>query len=120
MRRIEKPLDKPHSCAIIPGRGDTNEPRGFIDIDRVLPGWDPHVYVSQAGAEALAQFIGWSSGDHVKELEATISSLEEEVELLKSEIAQADKFLDAVDVLESKGFRTRRRTGPRTKVKEEI
>lgn len=91
MRFVERAVSRPNTCAVIPGRGAA-EKEGFIDTGNELQGWDPHIYISMAGARAIAAFIGWASPEatdaqaaHAAELQARIEELERENDRLQDE-----------------------------------
>lgn len=119
MRIVAEPTQKPNVCCVIPGRGAGAErARGFIDTGNVLPGWDPHIYISVEGGEEVARFLGWSSPQDISEVKARLREAEGKVEDLEREVAELDTALQSIDNIESVGFTARKRTGRPPKPQE--
>jgi hypothetical protein len=119
MRFTEEPLAQPHHCCVIPGRDATKEPRGFIDTGNSLPGIDPHIYISWAGAELIAEKIGCVSGEQFGETLQEIAALRARVEELEAELKEAEQFSDAVAGMTKRGYAVRKATGRKPKQKVE-
>lgn len=118
MNHVMEPLAPPHTCCVIPGRGKAMEPRGFFECGDLV-GIDPRVYVSWAGAEVLAEKIGWVSGETYEQAKEAIADLEGRVEELEAQLSEQDAVIDAIDTIESADFRARRKPGKRAKPKTE-
>jgi hypothetical protein len=106
-------------CAIIPGR--QKDPKGFIDTGNELVGFDPHIYCSYEGVKQMALKLGFVEGEEHhslrEELTDRIHQLETELQDTQEQLSQADGYIEAVDLLESAGFRARHKPGrPKQKV----
>lgn len=113
MRIVERAVVKPARCAVLPFIGGDRGP--FIDTGSELPGlgdqWDQHVYVSEIAVRQMAVMFGWSSPDEVAVKDARIAELEARVAGLEEELEKADVVLGAIDTLESRDFRARKKPG---------
>lgn len=109
MRFVERADIRPSRCAVFPQIAG-NHPQGFFDCGE-LPGFDNRVYVSIVAVEEMARKRGWCSPDEQAELAAERNALEERLQQLEAELMEADKFQHAVDVLESRDFRARKKPG---------
>lgn len=90
----------------------SEDPKGFIDtlLAPALP-LDPRIYVSVSWVEEMAAKLGWLSPDEAGELRAECDALGGQVLDLEDELARADAALDAIDVIESRDFRARKKPG---------
>lgn len=116
MNLVDVPSMAPSTCAVllIGQSMDT----GWIDTGTNLKGLDPRVYISLKGARAVAEFIGWTDPDSRDELDAVVLEHQALIADLQEQLAEADKYISAIDTLEGAGFRQRKKTGrPR---KEEV
>jgi hypothetical protein len=109
---VEKPVHQPARCAVL-GRGEDAE--GFIDTGSHINCIDPHVYVSVGAVKLMAQKIGLALQEEQKELQSQVTLLAAENELLKSQIADANKELDAIAILEPR-FKSKKKPGRPKKV----
>lgn len=114
MRFVQQAAVKPSRCAVLPQVGGSHRD-GYIDTGSEMLGggdgrWDQHVYVSVVAVKEMAAMIGWCDP---APLEARLAQVEAELEQARAELAQANRHLDAIDVLESEGFRARKRPGRR-------
>ena len=101
---VERPAFPPGHC--IASLSDV-DPKGFIDTGLTPALIDPRVYISISWIESIAMKMGMSyvesaGGERVAELER--------------ELAEAEKQLQAIDVIESAGFVKRKRQGRKPKV----
>lgn len=112
MRLVERAVTFPSRCAAIPFIGAAHE-AGFVDTGAEIPASakDSHVYVSVVAVREMAALIGYVSGDEYAGLLTERDELAGRVVELEREVAEADKFLKAIDALESEGFRARKKTG---------
>ncbi len=76
--------------------------------DGVNPAFDQRVYVSVRAVRLLAENIGFADPS---ELRVELAEAVERAERLEAELDEANRALDAVDVMESAGFTKRRKTG---------
>jgi hypothetical protein len=89
--------------------GDHEE--GFLDTGNELPGWDDRVYVSIVAVREMAKRIQWVPPEEHAEAQAKVGALELEVERLTEELNASESVFDAIDLLESQGYRARKRPG---------
>jgi hypothetical protein len=86
-------------------------PKGYIDTGNELTVIDPHAYISVEAVEQCAQFIGYPTKDEHADALARIERLEQELESTKNALAEADRLVEAIDVIESRDFRARKKPG---------
>lgn len=101
-------------CAVLPQIGGRH-PDGFIDTGSELPGrgdqWDEHVYVSVVAVREMARLIGWYPPEHVTDLEQRLVGMADKLSMVEAERDHALSVVGAVDVIESEGFRRRKKAG---------
>jgi len=123
MRWVAEAVTKPQRCAVLPHVGRTH-PLGFFDTGSEMPGkgdqWDNHIYVSVVAAQLMAVEMGWASPESVDELKAEIDRLKGENERLEEELNAAEVVLSAIDTLESRDFRARKKPGRPSKKEEGV
>lgn len=108
LRFAETAIHRPHRCAIVPFIGQTH-PEGFIDTGTDY--WGERVYLSVVGVKECAKLIGWVPH---RQLELAVRDLNTERERVAELEAERDALqarLDAIDVIESDGFRARKKPG---------
>lgn len=110
MRFSEKAHIRPHQCFVFPSLGAAH-PKGYIDTGNELTCIDPHSYISVEAVEQCAQFIGYPTREEHADALATVERLEQELESTKNALAEADRLVEAIDVIESRDFRARKKTG---------
>lgn len=104
-------------CEMPPGHciatmADT-DPKGFVDTLLTPALVDPRVYLSVSWIEECARKLGM---EYASESES--AALEARVEQLEAELADADKRLEAIDVMESAGFTARKKPGRKPAAKK--
>jgi hypothetical protein len=113
MNKVQKAVMKPHHCAVNPHLG--SEPKkGLWDTGMELQGPGSHlhrVYVAVSTIEDLARREGWGSPDELQQDRQHIACLVRETGDLRAQLAAAQAKLDAIDVIESEGFRARKKPG---------
>lgn len=97
----------------------TADPEGFFDTGTALPGIDPPVFVSARFVRERAAELGMHSEKDYDEVVKRGAELEERVGELEAELAAVGACLEAVDTLESAGFRARKKPGRPVKTKEQ-
>lgn len=113
MNRVQVLAFAPHRCAVTLRADD---PDGFVDTGTVLHGWDPQVYVSYQGFKHLCKAFDSPTREEATVLREEVTVLRAEVDRLTAELGEERRVTDAIDVLESKDFRARRKPGrPKTK-----
>lgn len=119
MRLVEKAAIRPNHCAALPYIGQSH-PDGFVDTGTELPGFDNRVYLSVVAVREMARLIGWAAPEELVEARARVAELEARVADLEDEIARTDAVIDAIDVMESRGFTARRKPGRPRRVEEPV
>jgi len=94
---------------VIPGKAA--DPLGFVTTGCVLGGWDPEVIVSVTGVRELMRACEFPSPEAHQELKEERDVLSARVEQLEAECEEYARAFDAIDALESKGLRARRKPG---------
>lgn len=111
MRVVPKLEFYPSHCVVFPQI--SHDPDGFVDTGNTLPYVEPRVGISLTACRALGEKAGMVSGDvHQKALDE-VERLSDELALAHAELAETQAFQDAIDVIESKEFRARRKPGPK-------
>ena len=90
-----------------------DDPKGFVDTLLTPAVVDPRVYLSVSYVEEIARKLGMEYAD-----EAKAAALEARVEQLEAELVEADKRIEAIDVMESAGFTARKRPGRKPAAKK--
>lgn len=111
MRFVDRPTGRPATCAIIPGRGAAAEKGRWLDTHNELPGFDPHIYISEAGGCEVARMLGWTSPTDALEMRDENLRLGLRVRELEDELSASEAVFQAIDSLESEGFRARKKPG---------
>lgn len=119
MRFAEKAHIRPHQCFVFPSLGSAH-PKGFIDTGNEITAIDPHAYISVEAVEQCAQFIGYPSREEHAEALARVEALEAELESTKVALAEADRLVEAIDVIESRDFRARKKPGRPSRKSDEM
>ncbi len=121
MRFVERAVTSPGHCAVFPHMGGDHR-EGYLDTGSELKNggdgrWDQHVYVSVVAVREMAAMVGMvDPADLVAELAAVRAANVE----LEVELAEADRRLEAVDIMESAGFTARKKAGRPPKSRDEI
>lgn len=101
---------RPHQCFVFPSLGAAHA-KGYIDPGNELTCIDPHPYLSVEAVEQCAQFIGYPTREeHAQALE-DVASLRAELEQCKAALDSAERIIESIDVIESRDFRARKKTG---------
>lgn len=98
-------------CAALPYVGQTHPHAQWIDTGSELPGFDNHVYLSSLAVEEAARLLGFVSAGEHRALRLECDELRSRVEQLEVELVEKNRHLDAIDLLESKGFTARKKPG---------
>ncbi|HZA18920.1 MAG TPA: hypothetical protein VE645_18920 [Pseudonocardiaceae bacterium] len=104
---MDRPHCRPMHCAAIPFIGQTAVGERWIDTGSEMPGFDNHVYLSATAVRQAWELLGYPS---IQEFEAMKTRAEEAEDLaleLADELDAAKKELQAIDALESAGYRRR-------------
>ena len=118
MRFVERADIRPHRCAVVPTiAGD--HPDGYFDTGSEMPGFDNHIYVSVVAVREMARKLNWVSPETYQEALDQIDALERELAQANAELRETQHFMDAIDVIESRDFRARRKPGRPKKQTEE-
>lgn len=106
----ESPFSEPGHCVLSMRHED---PEGFVQGPESEPGL---IYISGSSVRELATAFGHTlKEDHAATLDK-LAMVTAENEQLRSELEDAKGVLSAIDTLESEGYRTRKRSGPKVGV----
>jgi hypothetical protein len=108
MRLVQNAVRLPHRCAVVPFIGQ-NHAEGFIDTECDLDGL--RVYISVVAFRDIAKLLRYVPASAVVAAEDRVAALQAELAQARAELAQAELHLDAVDLLESRGFTARKKPG---------
>ncbi len=109
---VAEALWPPHKC-IVSGVSED-----LIDMGVESPYVDPHIYLFKGMLRDVTRDLcDMVDGQKYRDLERLCEELTQENAQLQSDLERSDAVLDAVDVLESREFRARRRPGPTKKPK---
>lgn len=113
MNRVSKAQLKPHHCAVNPHLG--SEPhKGLWDTGQDLQGPGSHihrVYVAVSTVEDLAHRQGWVSPEEFAHMAEENRVLAASLAEATAELDAMESVVDAIDVIESADFRSRKRPG---------
>lgn len=110
---IDRPALPPGRC--IASLSD-EDPQGFIDTGNTSGGLDPRVIVSVTWVKTTAKKLGLIEPDGDTDKDQVFR----ENRRLREENEQLNRELEAIDVIESRGFTARKKAGrPRKKTEEE-
>ena len=90
---------------------DLDGSEGFFDTGTRLAGIDPPVFLSARFVRERAAELGMYSQKDFDEAVERGAGLEDRVAELEAELAAVEACLEAVDTLESAGFRARKKPG---------
>lgn len=110
MRFVERADIRPHHCVVFPHLG-TDHRDGYVDTGNEISAIDPHAYVSVAAVVEMAKLIGYPTREEHAAAVGEVARLGAELEQSAAALADAERALDAIDALESRGFRERRKPG---------
>jgi hypothetical protein len=97
-------------CAALPHVGQTTRTE-WIDTGSELDGYDNHVYLSGIAIREAGALIGMVAGGEVRARDRKITALEAQLAQAQRDLTEAMHKLAAIDVIESEGFRARKKTG---------
>ena len=113
MQRVPRPVHPPHVCALTL-RGE--DPDGFFTTNTEIRGLDPKAYICASVVRDMARDLGWFSGEQYAGVVAELEQHERTIDDLRQQLAEADRQLDAIDVLESANYTARKKPGrPKTR-----
>ena len=112
MRFVERADIRPMRCAVCPSIGQSHL-EGFIDTGaEMLPAAvEQRVYVSVAAVRELNRVLGWPTPTAHEALQAERDELAKRLEDAETDLKETQQFMDAIDVIESRDFRARRKPG---------
>lgn len=119
MRFAERAAIRPHHCFVFPHLG-ANHAKGFIDTGNDLTCIDPHAYLSIEAVEQCAQFIGYPTREEHAAAVDRVAVLEAELAQVRAALDEADRVIEAIDVIESRDFRARKKAGRPPRKNEEV
>lgn len=113
MRLVDKPDFYPFKCVI---SGDAGDEGPYVDTEFSFPVYnpsypEPRIFLKASRVRELGRFVGMVDGLDVEALRDERDGLERACAELRDEVARLSRELEAVDLLESAGFRRRKRPG---------
>lgn len=113
MRIVAKAQMRPQHCAVFPQLGSAQRD-GYFDTGTDLPGpgvWVHRVYVSVVAVREMARKLDWISDEEAGQLRAEIGQLQAALAEATERADAAEAVVDAIDVIESREFKARKRPG---------
>jgi hypothetical protein len=112
LRFVESAPVYPSRCVVLPQLGGSH-PAGYFDTGSEIMSSpkDSHVYVSIAAVELMAQKHGWHSPETVSGIEAQLEAYKHRCAALEDEVQTLNKEFEAIDLLESAGYTSRKKPG---------
>ncbi len=107
---VEKAVIRPMKCVFYPQIGH-DHPKGYVDTGMDMLGVDPHAYISIQAIEDIATYLGYLAPAENERMCSDLASAHEEIIKLEQEIKEADEVINAIDVIESREFRARKKPG---------
>lgn len=108
MHLVDRAGSPPYHCALFPQLAGH---RQYVDMGHGLPGIDPHVIVSLDGLREVIKFLGWPTHDDHERVTMERDELAERVAQLEADLTEERRITNAIDVLESRDFRARKKAG---------
>jgi hypothetical protein len=108
MKFVPRPDAYPGHSALDPGRKAGSDCK-WIDTGRTLGGC--RVYLTDSDARQLGAMVGLVHPQEVRRVQAEADAHAERVQRLEKELLEERRRWDALDVLESEGFRARKKPG---------
>ena len=122
MREISYPASAPFHCAAIPSVGQSSLGVRWVHTGSTLGNGFDDVYLSDVGVQAAMAVLGFPTPAEFEQvlrersdLESERDDLLERVDRLEQELEEERRVTNAIDVLESRDFTTRRKRGPKAK-----
>lgn len=100
----------PHVCAVLLVGED---PDGFVDAGTDCSVCGTRVYVSHKAIRAMARLYGYATPQEAQESEEALASKDAEIDRLQAELEDERRVTNAIDVLESRDFTSRKKRGPK-------
>jgi hypothetical protein len=105
-------VQAPQRCAVIPYIGPATRDARFIDTgNRHTDGFADHVYISEPAVREMARMLGMPDRGEFRQMRRERDQLAAELEQAREELVEFERVQQAIDVLESKDFRARRKPG---------
>lgn len=98
-------------CAAIPYIGQSYGERIWFDTGSEMQGPDDHVYLSGTAVTLCAKMIGWVPPGEIRQVRAELTGVKATLEQERRNALELQRRLDAIDVIESEGFRARKKAG---------
>lgn len=111
MRLVDKPDGRPFCCAAFPHIGQTHENTQWVDTGNEMVAVDPHIYLSDHAIREAIRVLGWATPEEHAALQHQAAELAGRVAELEDQLTEAERFADAIDVIESREFRARKKPG---------
>ena len=113
MRIVQTPTHQPAHCFVT---GKSKHEEGFVDFGAPVPGIDPYPVITVGVAKQVGQLVGMVDPQEVEALKAQLEGVRAALQSAQDELDELRLRQEAIDTLESAGFRARHKPGPRPKV----
>jgi len=118
LRIVRSAEIRPQKCVFYPQIGNTH-PKGYIDTGMDMLGVDPHAYISIQAVEDIARELKYLTPADHEALSRQLVEANEKIMALEQELNEASNVLDAIDAIESVGFRARKKPGRKARVSKD-
>jgi hypothetical protein len=121
LRFVESAPVYPGRCVVLPQLGG-NHPAGYFDTGSEVMSSpkDSHVYVSVVAVQEMAKKIGWHSPETMDATENELEALKHRCAALEDEVQTLNKEFEAIDLLESAGYTSRKKPGRKPAAAKEL
>ncbi len=92
-----QPRLTPQRCAVFPHVRSGH----YIDAGTMIPGFDPHVYISDVAAMELGRFVGMVPGGELRAVQAELELERSKVEVLQEQVQKLQDFKSAVELVQA-------------------
>jgi len=117
-RIVERADIRPNKCVVYPHIGHDHA-KGYIDTGMDMLGVEPHAYISIQAVEDIAKQLGYLLPADHEIMCAELVEANGKIIELERELNEASNVLDAIDAIESVGFRARKKPGRKPRVSKD-
>lgn len=111
---VQKATSHPGACAV---SGFSDGP--FLDTGARCHNLNPHIYLNVDVLKQMARAVGMVPNSDLAAARDELAQLEARLAQCESELATANHQLDAIDVIESRDFRARKKPGRKPQTQTE-
>lgn len=107
MRVVDRPVMTPMHCAVLTHIGDQHPNMRWLDTGNTLEGWTDRVYVCEAAVRQCMSLLGYPMPEEYAAMLERAEGAEGELLEIHAELADAERKVEAVAVLQAAGFKAR-------------